>query len=371
MIEPEPVQQVDRTYVLWRRRKLSYFSGCDYFRLSSHPKVQRSLTDGLRRFGLNVAASRLTSGNHVLYTRLERQLARFFKAESALLVSSGYVANLAVAQALTSQFSHALLDTAAHPSLMDAALALGCPILKFAHRSPAQLSQTVARCGEGCKPIVLTDGLFSRDGSAAPLKDYLAVLPGDAVLLVDDAHGAGVLGTCGRGTLEHAGINRRRVIQTITLSKAFGVYGGAILASRSLRQRMVARSQVVIGSTPLPLPLVSAAGGALQVLVSEKCLRSRLLANAVRVRNALRTGGLPVEDHPGPIIALQPKRRSGAASVKRALWQADIFPPYIIYPGGPPAGYFRFVISSEHSTAQLDRLAKSLLGTARLLIPLN
>src|SRR5512135_1316600 len=104
MTEPEPLQQVERTCVRFRQRKLSYFSGCDYFRLASHPRVIAALQAGVERYGLNVAASRLTTGNHVLYGELERELARFFSAESALVVSSGYMTNLVAAQALAGSF---------------------------------------------------------------------------------------------------------------------------------------------------------------------------------------------------------------------------------------------------------------------------
>src|SRR5208337_4673365 len=115
MTEPEPLQQVDRTYVRYRQRKLSYYSGCDYFRLASHPRVLAAVQAGARKYGLNVAASRMTTGNHALYHELEAQLADFFAAESALLVSCGYVTNLVVAQAWAGHFSHALIDAAAHP----------------------------------------------------------------------------------------------------------------------------------------------------------------------------------------------------------------------------------------------------------------
>src|SRR5258706_10980998 len=117
MTEPSTLQQIARTYVRLGRRKLSYFSGCDYFRLASHPSVLKAVQTGVKRYGLNVAASRLTSGNHVLYEKLEGSLAAFFDAETALLVSTGYLTNLVVAQALARTFSHALLDERAHPSL--------------------------------------------------------------------------------------------------------------------------------------------------------------------------------------------------------------------------------------------------------------
>lgn len=360
MSEPEPLQQVDRTFVRFRGRKLSYFSGCDYFRLASHPKVVTALKTGVSRYGLSVSASRLTTGNHTLYQSLEKNLARFFGAPSALLLGSGYLANLAVAQALSGQFSHALIDEQAHPSLTDAVRFLDCPVLRFKTRSPAELQLAVARCGPEAKLIVLTDGMFSRDGSAAPLGEYLELLPKDAQLLVDDAHGAGVLGKTGKGTLEHEGIPRERVIQTVTLSKAFGAYGGAIFCTKALRECIVSRSELFAGSTPLPLPLASAAHQACSLLQGNRKFQERLLHNSRFVKEQLRAAGLPLPQTPGPIIALKPQDQTVAARVQRTLLAARIYPSFIHYPGGPMDGYFRFVISSEHSKKQIERLTQVL-----------
>ena len=362
MTEPEPLQQTDRTYVRFRQRKLSYFSGADYFRLASHPRVMAALQAGVRKYGLNVAASRLTTGNHALYLALEAQLAGFFAAESALLVPSGYMTNLVVAQALAGRFSHALIDEGSHPSLSDAARFLDCPVVQFKSRDAEDLARCVQCCGPQSKLIVLTDGMFSSDGSAAPLAEYLHVLPKDALILVDDAHGAGVLGRTGKGAVEHAGVSRRRVIQTVTLSKAFGAYGGAILGSARLRQQILDRSRMFVGSTPLPLPLANAALAGVRILKADRSLRQRLLRNAAYVKTALRAAGLPLAERPGPIVPLLPRRPSEAASLQRALFAAGIYPPFIKYPGGPPSGYFRFVISSEHSRRQLVDLIKVLIA---------
>jgi glycine C-acetyltransferase/8-amino-7-oxononanoate synthase len=362
MIEPEPLQQVNRTYVRYRQRKLSYFSGCDYFRLASHPRVIAGLEAGVKKYGLNVAASRMTTGNHALYRELEAQLAGFFAAESALLVSCGYVTNLVVAQALAGHFSHALIDAAAHPSLADAARLLDCPVIEFKSRDPEALARAVQRCGPGSKLLVLTDGMFSSDGSAAPLAEYLKILPKDALILVDDAHGAGVLGRRGQGTPEHAGVSRRRVIQTVTLSKSFGAYGGAVLGSARLRQQILDHSRMFTGSTPLPLPLANAALAGVRILKTDQSLRQRLFRNTAYVKAALREAGLPLGETPGPIVRLPPCRPSEAARLERALLAAGIYPPFIKYPGGPPSGHFRFVISSEHSPRQLDGLLAVLLA---------
>ncbi|MCW5553560.1 MAG: aminotransferase class I/II-fold pyridoxal phosphate-dependent enzyme [Verrucomicrobiae bacterium] len=356
MREAEPLQQVERTYIRWRGRKLSYYGGCDYFRLASHPLVHQAIREGLRRYGLNVAASRLTTGNHQLYQELEKRITQFFGAKSALLVSTGYVGDLVVAQSLAGQFSHALLDERAHIALKDAAQLLDCPVLTFKHQDIEDYARTLRRCGREARPIVLTDGMFSHDGSVAPLRAYLKLLPRDGLLLVDDAHGGGTVGKTGKGAVEVAGVSRTRVIQNVTLSKAFGVYGGVILCSPAWRARFVTRSRLFVGSTPLPLPLAAGAVRALELLQRDKSLRRRLNDNASYVKQALQVAGVPGPATPGPIVSWHPRNAREAASFQKRLLAADILPPLTRYPGGPPNGYYRFVISSEHSRRQLDRL---------------
>ena len=362
---PSPLQQIDRKYVLYRGKRFSYYGGCDYFRLASHPKVLRAAREGLATFGLNVSASRATTGNHQLYDRLELELANFFDVETALLVPSGYITNLAVAQTLAGRFSHALVDGRAHPSLEDAAQFLECPIVKFHHRDVEDLARVLRRLGSGVRPILLTEGMFSHDGSVAPLEAYLKVLPKDSLVLLDDAHGAGVLGKTGKGTAEYAGVSRRRIIQTVTLSKAFGVYGGAILATRRLREQIIARSRLFTGSTPLPLPLASAALEAVDILRNGSRLRARLQRNVDRLKTALCGAGFSDEPTPGPVVSLVPRHDREARVLNRSLLRRKILPALIQYPGGPAGGYFRFAISSEHSRTQLDHLTRALTEARR------
>jgi 7-keto-8-aminopelargonate synthetase-like enzyme len=353
------LQQVDRTYVRYQGRKLSYFAGCDYFRLASHPEVLKAASQGLKKYGINVAASRMTTGNHELYEHLEKSLVNFFGAETATLASNGYSPNLMVAQALAGEFSHALIDERAHGCLLDASRLLDCPVLKFKHCDLDDLARVLKRLGH-TKPIVLTDGMFSHNGSIAPIREYLRILPPGGAVLLDDAHGAGTLGKTGRGTPEVAGVSGRRVIQTITLSKAFGVYGGVVLGPSKLRAAIIARSRIFVGNTPLPLPLANAAIKSISVLKSDRGLRKRLNANAAYIKGELLRRGLPVPENPSPIISLIPATPGETNQLKRRLLAANIYPSFIKYPGGPENGYFRFVISSEHTRAQLDALLKAL-----------
>src|SRR5262249_44347191 len=142
----------------------------------------------------------------------------------------------------------------AHSSLVDAAELLGCSVVRFPHRDARAVAVAARHCGRGARLLLLTDGLFAHSGEVAPLGDYLQLLPRSAWLLVDDAHGAGLLGRRGRGTIEHLGVEPRRVIQTITMSKAFGAYGGAVLGPDGVARNIIGRSRLFAGHTPLPLP---------------------------------------------------------------------------------------------------------------------
>lgn len=355
----EPLQQVDRTLVLWRGRKLVYFGGCDYHRLSSHPAVLEAMRDGLAEYGLNVAASRKTTGNHLLFEKLEQTAARFFGAERAVLVSSGYLTNLVVAQALRGTLSQALLDERAHSSLQDAVEILGCRVTRFKHRDYAFAAKKLGALKDKRKVALLTDGLFAHDGSLAPIREYRQALGGDVLLWIDDSHAAGVLGKQGRGSIEQAGIARHNVIQTVTFSKAFGVYGGAVLSDSARAEAVIERARAVTGNTPLPLPLAAAVLEAMTLLKRDRTFLQRLRANIATFWETLGA-----EQPPSPIVSFVP---AAPERMRKELLKERIYPSLIRYPGGPPEGYFRFAISSEHTPEQVKALAR-VIASAEILV---
>ena len=361
MDEPQPLAFIGDNEVRFQGRRLLYFSGCDYFRLARHPKLAAAAITALDRDGLNIAASRATTGNHKIYARLEGELAGFFDSETAVLLPDGYFAPLAVAQALAGEFTHAFIDEFAHGALADSAQHLGCQVRSFPHRDAASLNRLLGLAGSKARPLVLTDGMFAHDGSTAPLGEYLKRLPKSGWILVDDAHGAGVLGANGRGTLEAEGVGRGHIIQCATLSKAFGAYGGVVLATRALRAKILSCSRVFIGTTPLPPPLAGAGLAALRLLRNGQRLRARLFGNLTYARTRLRAAGWMVAQTPGPIIRLAPMKDSRVEALKSRLLAAKIYPPFLKYSEASADGIFRFVISSGHRRDQLDRLI-SVLG---------
>jgi 7-keto-8-aminopelargonate synthetase-like enzyme len=262
--------------------------------------------------------------------------------------------------------THALLDELAHPSLQDAARFLDCPALEFRHADPEDLRSRLRRLPPGARPLVLTDGLFGRDGTVAPLAAYLGLLPARGRILVDDAHALGVLGSRGRGSIEACGVRDARLIRTATLSKAFGSFGGVILADEKLARRVIDRSHAFPASTPIPLPAAAAALAAGRLIQSDAAMRERLRANVRRVKEAFSAGGLEAGASSAPILAVMPASAWASDRLRRRLMSRGIYPSLIRYPGAPKRGYFRFAISSEHDTAQLDALAGGLLADAHL-----
>lgn len=362
---PTPLCLTSPTQVCWQGRRLIYFGGCDYYRMSIHPKVRAAAAEALACHGLGVAASRLTTGNHPLYEEMEAWLAHFCRLPGALLVDSGYAANLVVAQALAGGVTHAWLDARAHASLRDAAALLDCPVEEFRHRDAADLHRRLRQLPRSARPVVLTDGLFAHDGSLAPLAKYREVLPPSGWLVVDDAHGLGVVGPQGRGTLAACGVRDAHVILCGTLSKALGGFGGVVLGSAAIIGRIRDRSRAFGASTPPPLPTVAAALAAGQLLEEDPGLQARLRTNATRVRAAARQAGWDVPEPDTPILSLVPRTPAEGARWRRLLLRGGIYPTLVRYPGGPAGGYFRFAISSEHSAEELSRLIEAVQAVAR------
>ena len=348
--------QVDPTIVEFQGRRLTYFGGSDYLRLGWHPEVRRAVQRGLRRWGLNVAAGRTTTGNHPVYGQLERLLARTFRFPAAVLTSAGYLAPLVAAQGLAGQVTHLFLADTAHGCLRDAARLLSVPIREFGGRSGATLRLELAVLPPGSRPLVMVNGLSPLDGSVSPVKELLAEVPESGWLLVDDAHGVGTLGQRGGGVLELAGVRDPRVILTGTLSKALGAYGGFVLGSRAFRNAIVAGSRVFQGNTPLPPPWASAAVRSLELLKEHGTSWRAQLDERIRyVRDAFEPTD-PRRSAVGPAFTLSPRHPRDVARLTRRLLAAGIYPSRIRYAQGPADQFFRFALSRRHRWEELTRL---------------
>lgn len=359
--EPPQLLHTSPTTVEHGGRELIYFGGSDYFRLAWDRRVRLAFAQTAAKYGHNLSASRMTTGNHPLYREFEEALAKFLAFPCAVVTPTGYTAPLVAGQILQGRITYALVDEKAHGCVKDGAILSGAKIVSFPHRDASSLKKLLRKFARHGSLGLFTDGLSAHDGSVAPLAEYITLLPQDSWLIVDDAHGAGTIGEHGRGALEWAGVCDPRIIQTLTLSKAFGSYGGAVAGPAWLRQAVRERSRLFSGGSPAGLPYIGAALESLTILQKEGAtLRKKLSSNTGMVRASANLPCPPGVADPGPTLAIAPKHQTQQKRLTSALLDAGIYPTLIRYAGGPSAQFFRFAISSSHSPLELRLLTGAL-----------
>jgi 7-keto-8-aminopelargonate synthetase-like enzyme len=313
--------------------------------------------------GLSCAGSRITTGNHPLLAELERRLATFLGAGEATLCPSGYLSNTVALEAVAGEFDCYFLDDGAHSSLTAPAGRLPREAVRaFRHADPEDLEQELkGRLRPGGKPLVLTDGVVPVDGELPPLGAYWeAVRNFGGALLVDDAHGIGVVGPSGKGSPEEAGLPAESFIQTGTLSKALGAFGGLVAGPAGLAGTIVEKSQAYVGATPIPPPMAAAAIRSIEILQGSPGLITGLRGRMLRVRERIRTLGLRVPLSSAPILSITHHDAGKNLRLRSFLLERGIYPPFIRYPGSPPGGTFRFTISSAHAEEDVDLLLQTI-----------
>ncbi|RKU14965.1 8-amino-7-oxononanoate synthase [Candidatus Poribacteria bacterium] len=329
----------------------------NYLGLSTHPKVIAAAVEAIQTFGTGASGSRLISGNSERYTTLETNLAEAKGTEAALVFSSGYAANTSVIPVLAAEGDLILSDALNHASIID-----GCRLSRatkkvYRHCDVEHLKTLLSESPAFRRRLIVTDGVFSMDGDIAPLPDIcdLAAEHG-AMVLVDDAHGLGVLGTDGGGTVAHFELGKEDIIQMGTLSKAVGALGGYIAGSHALIELLVNRARGFIFTTGLPPATLAAADTALDIIRSEPELRQRLFSHAKHLKTALIDLGytlLPSETQILPVVLGSPQR---ATSVSEALLTAGVFAPAIRPPAVPSGtSRLRLTVMATHTEAEIQR----------------
>jgi 8-amino-7-oxononanoate synthase len=371
---PEPG---DPTAVRVGGKLLRNFCSNDYLGLSHHPELIRAATDCMSRFGFGAGAAHLVSGHSLEHHALEQELAAFVGRERALLFSSGYMANLGVIGALTDRHDTVLADRLNHASLLDAARLSGARLRRYAHGDMAHAAQMLeapraapdssgphkSNGGGGASTLIVTDGVFSMDGDLARLPELAAIAEQhDCALMVDDAHGLGVLGKTGRGTLEHLGVAASAVsILVGTLGKAFGTFGAFVAADANLIDYLIQRARTYIYTTALPPVVAAASRAGLRLAQEEGWRRERLHSLTQRFRAAASAAGVPLTESTTPIQPVIVGEAAWALALSEALmnagfWVAAIRPPTV------PAGTarLRITLSAMHREQDVDALAATL-----------
>jgi 8-amino-7-oxononanoate synthase len=342
------------------------FCSNDYLGLSDHAAVIAAATTATHEWGVGSGASHLISGHTREHHALEQELAAFTQRPRALLFSTGYMANLAVTSVLAGRGDLVFEDRLNHASLLDAGLASGARFVRYAHGDVQALRRKFARATPGKRSrrtLVMTDGVFSMDGDVAPLTGLaLACREADATLLVDDAHGFGVLGATGAGAVEEAGLTHRDVpVLMCTLGKAAGTFGAFIAGSEVLVESLVQRARPYIYTTALPPAVAAASRAALRVMRDEPWRRERVLAHSQAFRDGAASLGLRLMPSRTPIQPLLVGAESIANAVSSALFARGLWVPAIRPPTvAVGASRLRFTFSAAHTAQDVARLLEAL-----------
>jgi 8-amino-7-oxononanoate synthase len=343
-------------------RELIDFSSNDYLGLARHPALKSAMSECATRVGAGSGASHLVSGHGREHALLEEELAAFTGRERALLFSSGYMANLAVMVVLAGRGERVLLDRLCHASLIDGARLSGAAFTRYAH-ADAHAAAELAAADPDHTVLIATDGVFSMDGDVAPLAELARTARAhDAWLVVDDAHGLGVLGATGRGALQTFGLGAEDVPVLVgTLGKAFGSYGAFVAGSAALIELLIQKARTYIYTTALPQPVAAATREALRISQSEGWRRERVAALTARFRRAAAAAGVPLNASTTPIQPIVVADAATALAAQRTLedagfWVVAIRPPTV--PKG--AARLRVTLSATHTEEEVDGLVAHL-----------
>ncbi|ELQ6225587.1 8-amino-7-oxononanoate synthase [Cronobacter turicensis] len=340
------------------------FSGNDYLGLSQHPTLIAAWRQGAQTFGVGSGASGHVSGYSGAHQSLENALAQWLGFDRALLFISGFAANQAVVAALMQQPDRILADRLSHASLLEAASHSPATLRRFAHNAPGALAALLGKPCDGLT-LVFTEGVFSMDGDCAPLADIAGLAQGEQTLLmVDDAHGIGVLGREGRGSCDVAGV--RPDLLLVTFGKAFGLSGAALLCSESMADYLLQTARHLIYSTAMPAAQACALDAALTVIREGDDLRARLARNIARFRAGASQLPLTLADSQTAIQPLIVGENGAALTLaeklrERGCWATAIRPPTV------PAGTarLRLTLSAAHQDDDIDALLEALYDGCR------
>lgn len=342
-------------------QRLIAFAGNDYLGLANHPEVVEALREGASRWGAGAGASHLVSGHQRPHEALEQALAAFTGLARALFFSTGYMANLALLPALAGRGDTLIADRLNHASLVDAAQLSRATVRRYPHGDLAAVARML-EAAQGRK-VVLTDGVFSMDGDIAPLAELLALCERhDALLVVDDAHGFGVLGEQGRGVLSHCGLASERIVYIGTLGKAAGVAGAFVAGDADLIEWLMQTGRSYRYTTAAPPALACALLASLGLIENANDRRATLAAHRERLQRGLT--GVRWTLMPSH-TAIQPLQVGTNAAVlalagqlrAHGLWVPAIRPPTV--PSG--TARLRISLSAAHTAGHLDALCHALI----------
>lgn len=339
------------------RRVLNFCSN-NYLGLANHPRLKAAASAAIERYGVGPGAVRSIAGTMDLHLELERRLAAFKGVESAITFQSGFTANLAVLPALVGKEDVIFSDELNHASIIDGSRLSGARIVRFAHANAADLERQIqANAGSYRRALTVTDGVFSMDGDIAPLDEIYAVTERhDILLMVDDAHGEGVMGTGGRGIVDHFRLHGKVDVEVGTLSKAFGGVGGVVAGKAVIVEWLRQRGRPFLFSSAVTPPDVAAMIAAVDLLEESTELVDRLWENARYFKAEMKNLGFDTGHSVTPITPIMLGEAPLAQQFSRELFEEGLFAMALGYPTVPQGkARIRVMLSAAHSQSDLNQ----------------
>jgi len=337
-------------------KRVLNFSSNNYLGLANHPKLIAAAKQAMDRYGVGPAAVRTIAGTMSLHVELERRLAAFKGVEAAITFQSGFTANLATIPALVGRGDVIFSDRLNHASIIDGCRLSRAQIVAYEHCDPDDLRRQIKATSEYGRRLIVTDGVFSMDGDIAPLPElYEIAAEHDILLMVDDAHGEGVLGRGGRGIVDHFDLHGKVDIEVGTLSKAFGVVGGVVAGKQVIVDWLRQRGRPFLFSSAMTVPDVAACLAAVDLLEESTELVDRLWQNAEYFKSGMQALGFNTGRTQTPIVPVMLGEAPLAQQFSKRLFEEGVFAMAIGYPTVPQGqARIRVMNSATHSRDDLD-----------------
>ncbi len=338
-------------------RRMLNFCANNYLGLANHPRLRLAAQKAIDQYGVGPGAVRTIAGTMSLHIQLEQRLAEFKRAEACISFQSGFNANLAAIPALVGRGDVIFSDELNHASIIDGSRLSRAQIIRYNHNDPDDLRRKVVETKDFIRRLIVTDGVFSMDGDIAPLDKICAVAEDhDILLMVDDAHGEGVLGEGGRGIVDHFGLHGRVDIEIGTLSKAFGVVGGMVVGKKVIVDWLRQRGRPFLFSSAMTVPDTAACLEAVNVLEESTTLVDRLWANAAIFREGMIQLGFDTGFSQTPIVPVMLGEAPLAQQFSRRLFEEGVFAMAIGFPTVPRGkARIRVMNSAAHSPSDLEQ----------------
>ena len=330
----------------------------NYLGLANHPRLVEAAQTALKERGIGPGAVRTIAGTMDLHVELDRRMAAFKGVDAAITFQSGFTANLGVIPALVGKPDVIFSDELNHASIIDGSRLSGAKIIRFAHADPADLeAQLNQHRGQYRRALVVTDGVFSMDGDIAPLDEiYARTQAADAILMVDDAHGEGVMGQGGRGIVDHFGLHGKVDVEVGTFSKAFGAVGGVVAGNKEIVEWLHQRGRPFLFSSAMTVPDVAACLAAIDLLEESEELVQRLWANAELFKQEMKTMGFDTGQSVTPITPVMLGEAQLAQDFSRELFNEGVFAMAIGYPTvAQGKARIRVMMSAALSQADIEQ----------------